>query len=70
LSKNYHALVIGVSKYDSWENIPTAAIDATGIYNYFRGRGFEATLLTNPGSREFRRAMETQLNGVGQKIPK
>ena len=67
LSKNYHALVIGVSKYDSWENIPNAAIDAKDIYNFFRGRGYEATLLTNPGSRELRRAMETQVNGVGQK---
>lgn len=65
LYKDYYALVIGVSKYDVWQHMPNAALDAKDVFNFFREKGVEAKLLTDPDSRSLRGAMENLVNGAG-----
>ena len=56
--KRGFALVVGVSNYDSFENLPNAARDATLIAETFRDIGFDVEISLNPTGDTLRAALD------------
>ena len=50
LYKRSHAVVIGVSDYEFWPDLPNAARDAEEVAEGLRGMGFSVRLVLNPDS--------------------
>jgi len=69
LYKDCHALVIGVSDYESgWPNLPNASRDADEIGDLLEGLGFEVSRVKNPSKDQFIRSLESLVFGPGQEI--
>jgi formylglycine-generating enzyme required for sulfatase activity len=66
LYKDYHALVVGVGNYDKWPPLPNAVKDAREVSWLLRRLGFKVTLLTNPSSRELKKALNEFVQNSGQ----
>ncbi|MBN2568575.1 MAG: caspase family protein, partial [Deltaproteobacteria bacterium] len=66
LYKDYHALVVGVSDYDKWPNIPNAVGDAKEISAALKGLGFTVKEVYNPASRELKTALNDLTYGQGR----
>jgi formylglycine-generating enzyme required for sulfatase activity len=66
LYKDYYALIVGVSSYEKWQDLPNAARDAKDISILLRKMGFRITLLTDPTSRELKKALEDMVQKHGQ----
>jgi len=57
LSKDYHALVVGVSNYKIWPRMPNAVEDAQEVALFLKRMGFKVTLVTDPTSKELKKAL-------------
>lgn len=56
LYKDYYAMVVGVSDYEKWPDLPNAARDAKEISTALRQLGFNVQLVSDPTSQELRQA--------------
>lgn len=52
LYKDYHALVVGVSEYEKWPDLPNAVKDAREVASILKGLDFKVKLVLNPVSRQ------------------
>jgi hypothetical protein len=66
LYKDYHALVVGVSDYASWPNLPNAVKDAEDVAASLQGHGFEVNLIRNPTSRELKASLNNMAFRLGR----
>jgi len=66
LYKDYHALVVGVSKYDKWPDLPNAVKDAEEVASTLKGIGFKVKLLLNPTSDGLTSALRNMAFGLGK----
>ena len=67
LYDGYHALVVGISDYKEWPDLPYAANDAREVAQRLKEMGFEVKLVLNPDSRELKRAINEMTYGAGRK---
>lgn len=63
--KHYHALVVGIGKYDHWPQRPGADKDAWEVADVLKQAGFSVALAINPTSRQLRTAL-TAFKNKGQ----
>jgi formylglycine-generating enzyme required for sulfatase activity len=63
LYSGYHALVVGVSDYDKWPDLPYATKDAQDVAGALKKMGFTVKTIFNPSSRTLTKA----LNGIAYK---
>ena len=66
LYKDYHALVVGVSHYDKWPDLPNAIKDARMVATTLKGFDFTVKLLLNPTSTQLNAALTRIAFGVGE----
>lgn len=66
LYKDYHALVIGISKYDHWPNLPNAVKDARQVAAKLKEKGFTVKLITDPDARQLKKAMANLSRTTGK----
>ena len=52
LYKDYHAVVIGVSDYDDWPDLPNAAKDAQEVRTQLEKMGFTVSLVLDPDAQK------------------
>lgn len=57
LYKDYYALVVGISNYEKWPDLPSASIDAQEVATKLKEIGFEVKLVLNPSAEELRKAL-------------
>jgi hypothetical protein len=57
LYKDYYALVVGISNYEKWPDLPSASIDAQEVATKLKEIGFEVKLVLDPSAEELRRAL-------------
>lgn len=57
LYKDYYALVVGVSDYDKWPDLPNSVKDASEVSSALKRLGFKVKQLYNPTSRELKKAL-------------
>ncbi|MBU0768749.1 MAG: tol-pal system protein YbgF, partial [Proteobacteria bacterium] len=57
LYSGYHALVVGVSDYDIWPDLPYATKDAQDVARTLKKMGFKVTTVINPSSSELNEAL-------------
>ena len=57
LSKDYHALVVGVSNYNIRPRLLNAVKDAREVASFLKQMGFKVTLVTDPTSKELKKAL-------------
>lgn len=57
LYKDYHALVVGVSEYEQWPDLPNAVKDAQEVSDTLKRLGFKVELVTNPNYQQLRKAL-------------
>jgi hypothetical protein len=65
LYKDYQALVVGVSNYEKWPDLPNAVKDAREVATHLEHLGFEVKLVLNPSSREMKSALTEVVYGMG-----
>jgi formylglycine-generating enzyme required for sulfatase activity len=66
LYSGYRALVVGVSDYDSWPDLPNAVNDAQEIAETFKKMGFKVKTVTNPNSLKLKEALNEMAYIEGQ----
>jgi len=66
LYSGYYALVIGVSDYDWWPDLPNAANDAQSVAEKLKVMGFKVTTVLNPTSIEFKKALNDMTYEFGR----
>ena len=67
LYKDCHALVIGVSDYQSgWPDLPNAARDAEEIGDLFSSLGYKVTKVKNPTKAQLIKELDSFVYGPGQ----
>lgn len=57
LYKDYHALVVGISNYENWPNLPNAVKESREVAGFFKKMGFKVELITDPTSSELQKAL-------------
>ena len=65
LYNDYHALVVGVSNYAKWPQLPNAVSDAREVSRFLKRMGFKVTLLTDPNSQELKKALKNLVGKTG-----
>jgi uncharacterized caspase-like protein len=65
LYKDYHALVVGISDYDKWPDLPNAANDAREVASGLKQLGFEVKLMLDPTSGELKNAFSDLVYQMG-----
>jgi hypothetical protein len=65
LYKDYHALVVGISDYEKWPDLPNAAKDAREVAANLKGLGFSVKLVLDPTSNEMRSALSDVVYTMG-----
>jgi uncharacterized caspase-like protein len=65
LYKDYHALVVGISNYEKWPDLPNAVKDAREVATNLKQLGFEVKLVLNPTSGEMKNALTEVVYGMG-----
>jgi len=65
LYKDYQALVVGVSNYDNWPQLPNAVSDAREVSRFLQRMGFRVTLLTDPNSQQLKKALKDLVGRTG-----
>lgn len=63
--KDYHALVVGVSNYESWPDLPNAANDAREVAAALKASGFDVQLVLDPASEALRKALGDMVYSLG-----
>ena len=66
LYKDYYALVVGVSDYDKWPDLPNAVKDAEEISRILKRLGFTVKLVPNPNSAELKKVFNDMAYGYGR----
>jgi formylglycine-generating enzyme required for sulfatase activity len=66
LTADYHALVVGVSRYAHWPVLPNAAADARQVAGLLEQGGFKVSLLIDPDSLQFKAALGELTDATGQ----
>ncbi|MBW2014443.1 MAG: SUMF1/EgtB/PvdO family nonheme iron enzyme [Deltaproteobacteria bacterium] len=66
LYSGYHALIIGVSDYDSWPDLPNATKDAQDVARVLKKMGFKVKTVTNPSSLELKKALNNMTYKYGR----
>lgn len=66
LYKDYHALVVGVSDYDKWPDLPNAVKDAQEVSSALKRLGVKVTLVSNPTSQELKDALNDLTYKMGR----
>jgi len=66
--KDYHALIVGVSDYDRWPDLPNAVKDARQVSKALEKLGFKVNLIENPTSKELTEALNSLTYGFGQEV--
>jgi hypothetical protein len=66
LYKDYHALVVGVSNYERWPDLPNAVKNAQEVASTLKGIGFKVELLLNPTSDGLKSALRNMAFGLGK----
>jgi uncharacterized caspase-like protein len=65
LYKDYHALVVGVSEYNKWPDLPNAIKDAREVASTLEKLGFEIELLLNPTSNQLNATLNNMAFTLG-----
>ena len=55
--KDYYALVVGISDYEKWPDLPNAVKDAQEVSLTLKRLGFNVKMVLNPTSQELRNAL-------------
>ena len=55
LYKDYHAIVVGISDYEWWPELPNAVNDAKEVADRLKKMGFQVKLVLNPISAKYER---------------
>jgi uncharacterized caspase-like protein len=58
-------LVVGISNYEKWPDLPNAVKDAREVATNLEQLGFEVKLVLNPSSREMKSALTEVVYGIG-----
>ena len=66
LYKDYRALVVGISDYDKWPDLPFAVQDAEEVTTKLDKMGFQVKLVINPTSREFKKILSEMTYKMGR----
>ena len=66
LYDSYHALVVGISDYKKWPDLPYAVTDAKEVAHRLKGLGFEVKLVLDPDSRELKTAINEMTYRMGR----
>ena len=66
LYKDYHALVVGVSDYEKWPDLPHAVKDAQEVAETLKLLGFEVKLVTNPNYQQIRKVLNDLTYNYGR----
>ena len=66
LYKDYHALVVGISSYEKWPNLPSAAKDAKEVASRLEEIGFQVRLALDPSAKELRKALSDVVYNAGR----
>jgi hypothetical protein len=66
LYKDYHALVVGISNYEKWPDLPSAAKDAEEVASRLEQIGFEVKLSLNPSAEELRKFLSNIVYEAGR----
>jgi formylglycine-generating enzyme required for sulfatase activity len=66
LYKGYYALVVGVSEYDQWPDLPNAANDAREVSSALESLEVKVRLLLDPTSRQLSDALKEVTFHIGQ----
>ena len=65
LYKDYHALVVGITNYEKWPDLPNAVQDAREVATNLEQLGFVVKLVLDPTSREMKSALTEVVFGMG-----
>ena len=65
LYKDYHALVVGISEYKKWPDLPSAAKDAREVASRLKELGFEVKLVLDPSAKELRKVLSDVVYQAG-----
>jgi hypothetical protein len=66
LYKDYHAMVVGVSRYEKWPDLPNAVKDAKEVAAGLKKSGFTVKLALDPTSRELRKILSDLVYEMGR----
>ena len=66
LYKDYQALVVGISDYEKWPDLPSAAKDAEEVASSLEQIGFEVKLSLNPSADELRKVLSNIVYEAGR----
>ena len=66
LYKDYYALVVGISDYEKWPDLPGAAKDAREVASRLKEIGFEVKLELNPSAKELRKVLSDVVYEAGR----
>lgn len=66
LYKDYYALVVGVSDYEYWPDLPNAEQDAKEVGDMLKRMGFNVETVTNPDSAELKRGLNKLTYNFGK----
>jgi len=64
---SYHALVVGISDYQQWPDLPYAVSDAKEVAKRLGEMGFSVNLVTDPDSQKLKTAIHEMTYRMGQK---
>ena len=65
LYKDYFALVVGVSNYEQWPDLPSAGKDAKEVAAKLKEIGFEVKLVVDPSAEQLRQALSDMVYEKG-----
>jgi hypothetical protein len=65
LYKDYYALVVGISEYQKWPDLPSAAKDAREVASRLKELGFEVKLALDPSAKELRKVLSDVVYQAG-----
>jgi hypothetical protein len=66
LYKDYYALVVGISDYESWPDLPNAANDAREVASGLKELGFETRLILDPTTSQLKKAFSDLVYTMGK----
>ena len=66
LYKDYHALVVGISDYEKWPDLTSAAKDAREVASRLKEIGFEVKLALDPSAKKLREVLSNIVYEAGR----
>jgi uncharacterized caspase-like protein len=66
LYNDYYALVVGISDYEKWPNLPNAVNDAKEIASKLKELGFEVSLVLDPTYQEMKAVLNDMVYEIGK----